>query len=175
MRTRFFPSLLIGTLLLATAAGGQARNPGNALPLASGGVLRYLTRPNGTLVRIAGQQTLLPRDQTVAAGSLVADFKVLGEKASRIYVVTDSYASKPGPMHYCQAGQEQFVRVLARGGILQLTFSLKVASCIGNLELGSPGMTWDAASSTLNVNWLQGPSRYSVDNQGAVTAVGGGK
>jgi hypothetical protein len=171
MRTRSFLSLLVGALLLA----GQPQNPGNAIRLASGGVLRYQTRPNGTLVRIAGQQTLLPRDQTVAPGSPVADFNMLGEKASRIYVVTDSYASKPGSMHYCQAGQEQFVRVLARGSGLQLTFSLKVASCIGNLELGSPGMTWDAGSSILNVNWLNGPSRYKVNDQGAVTAVASGK
>jgi hypothetical protein len=175
MQTRSFPSWLIGTLLLAVAAGGQSQGPANALPLASGGVLRYFSRPNGTLVRISGLQVLLPRDQTVAAGSPVADFKVLGEKASRVYVVTDSYASKPGGMSYCQAGQEQFVRVLARGGSLVQTFSQKVASCISNLELGSPGMAWDAGSSMLKINWLKGPSRYKVDDQGAVTAVGSGK
>jgi hypothetical protein len=170
MRTRFFLSRLLALIVAAAAAAG-APGDDQTVSLASGGVLRYSTKGNSTLVRVARQQILLARDKTVESGSPVADFKVLGEETKRIYVVTDSYPSRPGPMSYCQAGQEQFVRVLARGKSLRQTFSLKVASCLSNLELGSPGLTWDARASTLNVNWLTGARRYKVDERGSVTAI----
>ncbi|HEY3936237.1 MAG TPA: hypothetical protein VGL97_02315 [Bryobacteraceae bacterium] len=166
MRTGFFRSRLLALIVAAGALGG-----GQTVSLASGRVLRYSTNGNSTLVRIARQQVLLARDKTVEPGSPVADFKVLGEEANRIYVVTDSYPSRPGPMSYCQAGQEQFVRVLVRGKSLRQTFALKVASCLSNLELGSPGLTWDTRASTLSVNWLTGAHRYKVDERGSVSAI----
>jgi hypothetical protein len=152
---------------------------GHILPLPSGGTLRYITQGSRTLVEIrpprgAGVKTqlLLRRDETVAPGSRVQSFELLGEKPGGIYLISDGYASRSGPMSYCQAGKEQFVRVLARKrgskASLQETFSLKVASCRSNLELGPAGVSWDGGSSTLLVD-EERPKRYRVGENGLVT------
>jgi hypothetical protein len=148
-----------------------------AITLASGGTLRYSTERNTTRVEIrpskraaAKAQILLPRDETIAPASPVQDFELLGEKPSGVYVLTDRYASRPGPMSYCQSGQEQFVRVLARSHGLRETFSLKVQSCRSNLELGPAGVSWENASSTLRVDGVP-PKRYHVGDDGLVTAL----
>ncbi len=87
-----------------------------AITLSSGGTLRYSTERNSTRVEIrpSKAQVLLPRDETIAPGSPVQGFELLAQKPSGVYVITDRYASRPGPMSYCQSGQEQFVRVLKR-------------------------------------------------------------
>ncbi len=117
-------------------------------------------------------QVRLSRDETVAPGSRVLAFELLAEKPPGVYLVTDRYASRPGPMSYCQAGQEQFVRVLARAhglkGGLHETFSSKVESCRTNLELGPAGLSWDGASSTLTVDGDQ-LKRYRISENGLVT------
>lgn len=138
-------------------------------------MLRYSTQRDSTLVEIrpvkrdaAKNQVLLARDETVAPASPVLGFELLAEKPPGVYVVTDRYASRPGPMSYCQSGEEQFVRVLAAAPDLHETFSLKVGSCRSNLDLGPAGVSWDGASSTLTVDGDE-PRRYRVDDQGAVT------
>jgi hypothetical protein len=161
-RARFFT--------LAIAAVALAGPRGHVIPLASGGTLRYSTQRNRTLIEIrpAKAQVLLGRDETVAPGSPVLALELLAQKPEGVYVITDRYASRPGPMSYCQAGQEQFVRVLARARGLHETFSLKVQSCRSNLELGPAGLSWDNASSTLTVDGEQA-KRYRVAGDGRVT------
>jgi hypothetical protein len=152
---------------------------GRALTLASGDTLRYSTERNRTLIELrpakktaAKTQVLLSRDETVAPASPVQDLELLAEKPTGVYVLIDRYASRPGPMSYCQAGQEQFVRVLvglrARSRGLRETFSLKVQSCRSNLDLGPAGVSWDNASSTLMVDGVE-PKRYRVGDDGVVT------
>ena len=152
---------------------------GHILALPSGGTLRYITQGSRTLVEIrpprgggAKAQVLLRRDDTVAPASRVQSFKLLGEKPGGIYVISDGYASRPGPMSYCQAGKEQFVRVLARQrgskAALRETFSLKVASCRSNLELGPAGVSWDSDASALVVDGER-LKRYRVSENGLVT------
>lgn len=148
-----------------------------AITLASGGTLHYSTERNSTRVEIrpskraaAKVQILLSRDETVAPASPVQGFEVLAQKPSGVYVITDRYASRPGPMSYCQSGEEQFVRVLKRARGLRETFSLKVQSCRSNLELGPAGLSWDNASSTLTIDGDK-PKRYRVADDGMVTAV----
>jgi hypothetical protein len=115
-------------------------------------------------------EVLLARDETIAPGSPILDFTLLGENGHGVYVVTDSYASQPGPMSYCGAGREQFVRVLAKSEYLRETFRVKVQSCRWNLELGPAGLVWDSASSTLTVDAFGAdlPRRYRVDGEGLV-------
>jgi hypothetical protein len=168
----------MGAMAVAGQQPQKSKPPtarGRGIALASGGTLRYSTERNRTLVEIrpakkavAKAQILLPRDETVAPASPVQDFEVLAEKAGGVYVVTDRYASRPGPMSYCQAGQEQFVRVLTRSRGLRETFSLKVQSCRSNLELGPAGLSWDNASSTLTVDGAE-PKRYRIGDDGLVT------
>jgi hypothetical protein len=152
---------------------------GHVLALPSGGTLRYVTQGGGTLVEIrpprgAGPkvQVLLRRDETVAPTSRVQSFELLGEKPGGVYVISDGYASRPGPMSYCQAGKERFVRVLARRRSstagLHETFSLKVASCRSNVELGAAGLAWDSETSTLLVDGER-LKRYRVGENGQVT------
>ncbi len=182
MRIAFFPSLLVTLVIGAIALAGQQPQKskshvarGHDIALASGGTLRYSTQRNRTLVEVrpakktaAKTRILLPRDETIAPASPIQDFELLGEKPSGVYVLTDRYASLPGPMSYCQAGQEQFVRVLARARGLRETFSLKVQSCRSNLDLGPAGVSWDNASSTFTVDGVK-PKRYRVGDDGAVT------
>jgi hypothetical protein len=182
MRTGFSPRLLVTLLIGAIALAGQqpqkSKPPtarGRGIALASGGTLLFSTVRNRTRVELrpakksaAKTQVLLSRDETVAPASPVQAFELLAEKPSGVYVVTDRYTSRPGPMSYCQAGQEQFVRVLARSRGLRETFSLKVLSCRSNLELGPAGLSWDNASSTLTVDGAE-PKRYRVADDGLVT------
>jgi hypothetical protein len=182
MRIGFSPKLLVTLVMGAIALAGQqpqkSKLPtarGRGIALASGGTLRYSTDRNRTLVELrpakksaAKTQVLLPRDETVAPASPVQAFELLAEKPSGVYVVTDRYASRPGPMSYCQAGQEQFVRVLARSRGLRETFSLKVLSCRSNLELGPAGLSWDNTSSILTVDGAE-PKRYRIGDDGLVT------
>jgi hypothetical protein len=187
MRIGFSPKLLVTLVMGAIALAGQqpqkSKLPtarGRGIALASGGTLRYSTDRNRTLVELrpakksaAKTQVLLPRDETVAPASPVQAFELLAEKPSGVYVVTDRYASRPGPMSYCQAGQEQFVRVLVQSRGLQSsglrqTFSVKVLSCRSNLELGPAGLSWDNTSSILTVDGAE-PKRYRIGDDGLVT------
>jgi hypothetical protein len=180
--TRFLVTLVLGVIGLAGQQPQKSKPQtvrGHVLALASGGTLHYSTQHNRTLVEIrpakgAGEKTQvrLSRDETVAPGSRVLAFELLAEKPPDVYLVTDRYASLPGPMSYCQAGQEQFVRVLVRApglkGGLHETFSSKVESCRSNLELGPAGLSWDSASSTLTVDGDQ-LKRYRISENGLVT------
>jgi hypothetical protein len=175
--TRISVALVIGAIILAGQQPQKSKPQtarGHVLTLPSGGTLRYSTQRNRTLVEIrpakaagAKMRILLPRDESVAAASPVAALDLLAEKPGGIYVITDRYASRPGPMSYCQAGEEQFVRVLARTPGLRETFSLKVQSCRSNLELGPTGLSWDSESSTLTVDG-QKPKRYRIADDGHV-------
>ena len=175
--SRVLITLVIGVTVLAGQQPQKSKPQtprGRALALASGGTLRYSTQRNRTLVEIrptkvagAKAQVLLARDETVAPASPITNFELLAEKPGGVYLITDRYASRPGPMSYCQAGQEQFVRVLARGRGLHETFSLKVQSCRSNLDLGPAGLSWDDASSTLTVDGEK-PKRYRIGNDGLV-------
>jgi hypothetical protein len=84
---------------------------------------------------------------------------IVADIPGRALVVTDTYPSLPGGLSYCQAGEEQFLRVIstANGGAAG-TFVTKLASCRDNLELADPGLQWIPQSSTLRVHWLSGPS-----------------
>ncbi len=178
----WFCALVVGVIVLAGQQPQKSKPQaprGHVLALPSGGTLRYATQGSRTLVEIrpprgggAKTQVLLRRDETVAPASRIQSFELLGEKPGGVYVISDGYASRPGPMSYCQAGKEQFVRVLARrrGSKpgLHETFSLKVASCRSNLELGPAGLAWDSDNSTLLVD-QERLKRYRVGENGLVT------
>jgi hypothetical protein len=177
MRTASWLSLLA---LFARLATGEVA-PRN-VQLSSGGRLRFEIRGNRTLVEWTGrykneprQQLLLPRDADVDSGSPVLHAELVGEKAGKVYIVTNSYRSRPGPMSYCQSGEERYIRVLVRGSRLRETFSLKVQSCRENLEVSGEGIRWDSAASRLSIDSrgprAQAARSYRVDAQGAVTAL----
>ena len=145
----------------AASAGGQA---GEVLKLASGGAMVYSTQAGKTRLELstasgARHVVSLTRDATVSPNSPLTSLKIVGEMKGPKYILIDTYASIPGGMSYCQAGEERFLRVLAVSGKqLQETLRMKLESCRDNLELGSPGIEWQPGTSTLRIDWLQGPS-----------------
>ena len=163
MRTMFFVRTALGLLLFAgtAGAGGQA---GEVLNLASGGAMTYSTQAGNTRLELSTAsgtryQASLARDATVAPQSPPANLKIVGEMKGPKFILIDTYASIPGGMSYCQAGEERFLRVLVVSGKqLQETLRMKLESCRDNLELGSPGIEWQSGTSTLKIDWLQGPS-----------------
>jgi hypothetical protein len=128
------------TLVRAQSVGGQTR-----LELGSPGGTRYVLA--------------VARDSTVAPAAPARGTRIVGARAGGVVVLTDSYPSVPGGMSYCQAGEEQFLRVIAiRNNRPEETFRIKVASCRDNLELADPGIVWTPDAATIQIRWLTGPS-----------------
>lgn len=97
------------------------------------------------------------RDSTVAALAEPSGATVAGEIADSVLVIVDTYPSIPGGMSYCQSGTERFLRVLSIAAARPVeTYRVKLASCLGNIELAADTIAWDAATSQLHINWLAG-------------------
>ena len=113
---------------------------------------------------------LLARDATVSAEAETSGIDVVAEVPGAAIVLVDRYVSIPGGLSFCQAGEEQFLRVVSiADGQPTETFVTKVASCRDNIELAEPGLEWDASASTLRIRWLTGPK-----GQPEVRAIGVG-
>jgi hypothetical protein len=94
-------------------------------------------------------------DDTIAPGSAPRRVEVIAEMPQRAVVLVDRYASLPGGLSMCQAGEESFVRVIAIGAAQpRVTFTAKTGSCLQNIELADPGLEWSAGSRTLRIEWL---------------------
>jgi hypothetical protein len=160
MPMRFWASAAVFICFAGWVSGAQT-----ALP--SGGTLTYSSQGARTHFAIrttAGRHYSLNvlRDATVAADALVANVQVIGEVPGKAVILTDSYASKPGGLSFCQAGEERFLRIVTLSGRhAKETLRLKAASCRQNLELADPGIEWDPISRTLRVHWLQVPGAQS--------------
>lgn len=156
MRMRYWAS--------AVAAAGLFAAPQGRLALPSGGSIRYTTAASKTRFEIrnkAGKRYLVNvnRDATVSPKAEPNKVELIGEVPGKAFILSDSYASVPLGMSYCEAGEERFLRVLtlANGGARQ-TLQLKLASCRDNIELAEPGVEWNPHSENLQIHWLQGPS-----------------
>ena len=123
-------------VLLAADTGGAA-----ALP--NGGSVSVSAQATGLVLQVHDRPRLTPQmvlgvDSTVAPGSS-PDIKVIGEATPGVVILEDTYYSKPGTLSYCQAGKEQFLRVLDLAKPGRESLRVKVSSCIGDLELDDPG------------------------------------
>jgi hypothetical protein len=104
------------------------------------------------------QSIAVTRDTTVHPATEPSGAAVVGEIPDSALVIIDSYPSIPGGMSYCQSGAERFLRVLSISGAQPVeTYRVKLASCLGNIELGADSTAWDAGSAQLHINWLIGP------------------
>jgi hypothetical protein len=102
---------------------------------------------------------LLARDSTVSPEAETSGVDVVAAVPGAAIVVVDRYGSSPAGLSLCQAGEEQFLHVVAvAAGKAAETFVTKVASCRDNIELAEPGLVWDASLSTLRIHWLTGPA-----------------
>lgn len=163
MRITFFASAL--AFALSAHAGGNA---GEVIKLASEGALAYATRAGKTRFEVhVGTKVrhvlVLSRDAMVSPSAAPSSVKVVAEMKGPTLILIDTYPSVAGGMSLCKAGEERFLRVLAMSGKQpKETLRIKLESCRENIELAAPGIVWQAPSSTLNLDWLQGPMQKGM-------------
>jgi hypothetical protein len=97
-------------------------------------------------------------DATVSANPTPKNVKIIGEIKRTAIVALVTYPSRPGGTSLCQAGEEQFLRVLTLKPPRETAY-IKLASCRDNLELASQGLEWSAESQVLKIDWLMGPAK----------------
>lgn len=180
MRTVSWASLLA----IITFASAQAQD---SIALPDGGTLSYAAIGAKTRFEIrtkAGKAYVLSvlRDGTVPVNAAPTKVDVFGTIQGLAFILADTYASIPGGMSYCQAGEERFLRVfsIARRPARE-TFRIKLESCRQTVELANSGLNWEPARATLQLNWLQGPSaqggsqsqEITFDAEGGVRTVRG--
>lgn len=170
MRTGFWGSVCLLLGLGVGAAPGQGRQVAGR---EVGGRTRLsIPHAGGRWVVSVG------RDETVAGDAEPSSVKVVGEIAGRpgAVVIVDRYSSRPGGMGRCQAGEESFVRVIgfARGRAVE-RFHEKLESCLEDVELASPGLRWDGAARTLEVDWISAPGRVGEAGQQTLRVGAGGR
>ena len=184
-------SILAGWLvaaIFATASPGQQVDRKGTTLLPSGGFLRSSTKAGATRLEISAAdanrksakwQLTLKRDATVSARAPIASVRVIGEVRGIAIVLADEYPSLPGGLSYCQAGKEQFLRVISIvGQQAKETLRLKLNSCRDNVELASPGLQWDPDLKTLKVHWLMATREgkaedrtYKINGDGKAEAI----
>jgi hypothetical protein len=148
----------------ATTAAAPTEPPGKAgsavnvpaISFKNGATTFGLLDRNGARVLVHAQ-----RDTSVAPKALPDEVKMVGEvDGGATVILTDSYPSLPGGLHYCQAGHERFLRVISLSRVPpRETLRLKLESCLDNIELLTPdGLTWGPKTGVLHVAGLLGPS-----------------
>jgi hypothetical protein len=156
MRLRAYPvrsALALFALAACSNVGDQ--NPpdkqvGPAITLAEAGVTRS--------VAVA----LAPELVDAASSHKI---EVLVRRAGRL-VVLDSYASRPGAMSRCRAGQERWVRLIDWPLGREL-FAAQVESCLHDIEPADPVVTYRAGDERFAIAMLSGGS-MSVAFDGSV-------
>ncbi len=103
------------------------------------------------------QTLLLKTDAYVNPASHSATLELIAALPHTL-VLQDSYASRPASLAMCQAGQESFLRVIRRVPLKEM-LRIKLASCRENIELATPGLTWQAETASLHIHWLSGPNQ----------------
>lgn len=128
-------------------------------------------------IRMTGgkvQSLPLKTDASVNPKNATGTVELVALVANKTLLIQDSRASRPGPLSMCQAGQETFLRVIQLAPLKEI-LSLKLASCRDNMELATPGLTWQADTSTLKISWLSGPDHtpqektLHIDAEGKAT------
>lgn len=160
MRIAFWASAALVALL-----SGSPVEAKDAIPLPSGGTVCFGASRSKTKLTIRTPEgtryvVRVERDATVAPRSAPSRLAILGEIKGTAILFVETYPSIPGGMSYCQAGEEQFLRIVSivRKPAVE-TYQVKLASCRENIELASPGVEWHPESSRLVIHWLQGPEK----------------
>lgn len=161
MRTTFLVSTLLVVFAGVVSVGAQAQQ---SVVSAAGTSINYSAKNSRTRFDIqtrAGKRYTLfsRRDSTVSPASNPTSVQIVGELAGSAIIITDAYASLPGGLSYCQAGEERFLRVISLAKKRpRETLRVKIESCRQNLELDSTGIEWSAESATLRIHWLAKPT-----------------
>jgi len=121
---------------------------------------------NRTVLTITGaaRTVSVARDSTVAPNAPVEKLGVVAQTGGAL-ILRDAYPSRGGSMSYCQAGTEEFLRVISIHAAPKETLHLKISSCRENIELADPGVQWDESKHVLSVTWLtpgEGRAKHSM-------------
>ena len=104
----------------------------------------------------------LETDANVDPSSGNAKVELVASAWSKTLLVQDTYASKPGPLSMCQAGQESFLRVIQLAPLREI-LSVKLTSCRDDIELASPGLEWQADTGSLKIRWLSDANHFAQE------------
>jgi hypothetical protein len=174
MRIRSWLRVQLSFLLLAVALPAAAQQ---SITLASGKTITASVTSTQTILHLPGTHSRRPRvvlehDATIAKGVPPSTLKLIAEVPGSAILLTDTYPSLPGGLSYCQAGEEQFLRVITTSGRRPIeTYHIKLASCRDNIELAQPGLTWSPTTKTLDIHWLTRSSQpatvtLTIDSNG---------
>lgn len=117
------------------------------------------------------QSLPLKADASVNPKNPSGSVELVASIANKTLLIQDNRASRPGPLSMCQAGQESFLRVIQLAPLKEI-LTLKLASCRDNMELATPGLTWQADTASLKINWLSGPDHTTQEKTLQVGADG---
>ena len=163
MRTRSFASAL---LVLLACAGPAQRDP----PPRTYSKATLAAHADGARTRFEIQIAPAPvltlsvdRDSMVAPDTEPTSVQVIGQLTDRAVIIADTYMSKPAGLSRCQAGEEQFLRIVSFSvPHPRETLRLKVASCRDELELTDTGIEWMPANASIRIHWLSGPKGVGI-------------
>jgi hypothetical protein len=85
----------------------------------------------------------------------VREVRIMRTRGSLV-ALTDSYASKPQGMSYCQAGEEVYFRVLDKAARKE-RYSKLIDSCLGRVLSADPPVAWNSPY-TATLNLLREPA-----------------
>ena len=141
-----------------TATSAPAATPG-AMPTVTARTEDGATRLDIRTAAGATHTLTVTRDSTVAPTAEPSPPALVGTLGDSVLVLSDTYASIPGGMSFCQAGEERFLRVIAlTSGGARESHQTKLASCRTEIELAEEGLTWNPDSALVRVHWLTGPA-----------------
>lgn len=111
-----------------------------------------------------GAALVVARDAVVPPQAAPAGVEVLARVGAGVLVLVDRYPSRLNRgQAACGAGEESFLRVLrVLPPPARQTYVTKLASCHQNVELRNDP-AWDAATSTLTLDWLAGPTQQAPE------------
>jgi len=173
MRMPFWASALAAALIAAAPQGEIATSAGGSISYSADGSKTRLQ------IRTAGGKhydVRVERDSTVAPDAPPTKIQLVGEIAGKALILADTYDSAPLGMQYCQAGQEEFLRVITfAGDTASETLHMKLGSCRNNVELADPAWSWNSKTRTLQIHWLEGPDDPGSAEERTIRIGAGGK
>lgn len=113
----------------------------------------------------------LKTDASVNPKSPSATVDLMAYVSNNTLLIQDTYASRPGPLSMCQAGEETFLRVIQLAPLKEI-LRLKLASCRENIELASSGLEWQPDTATLKIHWLSNPNSTAQEKTLQISSKG---
>lgn len=102
---------------------------------------------------------MVNKDTTVSLNDKPISVKLIDQIEDKAMIFIDTYHSLQRGNAYCASGEEQFLRVVSISNIpAKEIYTVKVASCLDNIEMMPSGIEWHSEESILKMAWLFGPS-----------------